>query len=263
MCQTDKVPPRLLASTITGQRCPSSFPGSERSLFKTNKEMILINGDTCSVGAFVIAHKPGRIGETYVARVDEIIQLQGSSADLSQQPDGVLLQPARVYREAPSYRMPIIELSYTWDLVRTKAYQTLYHVGAFTNFILQDLLCTVNIQHNCALNNCGATGQRPVYQEHQRTEHTRPVISHNRCPDDLMLNTAQMRDAVYVQPFRISSETLDLDDIVHNSALHELTALKASEPAAEVSAVGDKQAVTAGSRSRPAPRRVANLAGHS
>jgi hypothetical protein len=42
-----------------------------------------------------------------------------------------------------------------------------------------------------------------------------------------VLNTAQMRDAIHVQHFRISSETLDVDDIVHESVVKELAALKA------------------------------------
>lgn len=129
----------------------------------------------------------------------------------------------------------------------------------------------MNIQHNCAANGCGATGHRPVYQERRRTEHTVPAVVHNRRPDDLMLNTAQMRDAIYLQRFRISSESLDMDDIVHQSAVREFNSSK--KPAKESTSQGKRCAsstnvpavgisptsVNSTPLSRPRPRQLSNL----
>jgi len=74
---------------------------------------------------------------------------------------------------------------------------------------LQDLLCTVNTQHDCDSNKCTTTGFRYVYQERVRTQRRAPIVEHLRNPDDLILNTAQMRDAVHVQKFRIPPDALD------------------------------------------------------
>lgn len=79
--------------------------------------MILINGDQCTVGSFVIVRNHNRMGETFVAHVDEILQRCGSTADLAHQPDGVLLHHARVGRTTSVYCMPVIELLYSWIFV--------------------------------------------------------------------------------------------------------------------------------------------------
>lgn len=70
---------------------------------------------------------------------------------------------------------------------------------------------------------------QPIFQERFRTEQTRARITHVRNIEDVVLNTAQMRDAVHVQKFRVDSEALDLDQIVYKSAADELAARKAGE----------------------------------
>ncbi|KAJ7914195.1 hypothetical protein B0H13DRAFT_1567280, partial [Mycena leptocephala] len=62
-----------------------------------------------------------------------------------------------------------------------------------------DILCTINMQHNCAVHECADTGFRRIYQERQATEQTRPMIAHGGPKLDLLLNTCQMRDAVNLQ----------------------------------------------------------------
>jgi hypothetical protein len=90
----------------------------------------------------------------------------------------------------------------------------------------KDLLCTVNIQHNCAQHKCQASGNQPVYQERQQTMHTVKAIQHLNQPNDLILNTAQMRDAVHLQKFCLTSEPLDLEDVIMASAAREIKGRK-------------------------------------
>ena len=97
----------------------------------------------------------------------------------------------------------------------------------FYSFVVQDLLCTINVQHDCASSRCGPTGVQHVYQERHRTETTRPVIMHTNNPDSMMLNTAQMRDALHLQKFRVPSGGLQSDDILKTSAEAELSSRKA------------------------------------
>jgi len=56
-------------------------------------------------------------GDTFVVQVSEIWQIKGSVADLSQMPDGILLQSASVARPAEKYCMPCVELLDKWSLI--------------------------------------------------------------------------------------------------------------------------------------------------
>ncbi|KZP26246.1 hypothetical protein FIBSPDRAFT_701186, partial [Athelia psychrophila] len=60
------------------------------------------------------------------------------------------------------------------------------------------IVCTVSTPHNCAANTCNTSDQHTVYWERENTNETRPRVRH-RNPEDLILNTSQMRDAIHVQ----------------------------------------------------------------
>ncbi|KAJ7246704.1 hypothetical protein C8J57DRAFT_1438159 [Mycena rebaudengoi] len=153
-----------------------------------------------------------RIGETIVVHIEEIIQEIGSMASMISQPDAILVQKATVMRGRPLYGMPAIWMSREWAIFKTA-----------------DFLCTVNVQHNCIDNKCGPTGTRPIYQEREQVaDQTAAKIAHLGRADDLVLNTAQMRDAIHVQRFRIDSPVLDLDEIVHRSAAREVDSQRAA-----------------------------------
>lgn len=87
----------------------------------------------------------------------------------------------------------------------------------------------MNVQHNCMDNQCGPTGSRPVFQERERTNQTRAQIAHLQNPTDVVLNTAQMRDAVHLQRFRINTPHLDEHTVIHQSAVNEIAASKTLE----------------------------------
>jgi hypothetical protein len=111
----------------------------------------------------------------------------------------------------------------------------------------QDLLCTVNVQHNCLDNNCAATGSVPVLQERTKTTRTIARVVHVRNVDDVVLNTAQMRDAIHVQPFRLDSTPMDREVVINQSAAKEIAARKKRDS----SAVPKKQAPAQPPRPRP------------
>ncbi|KAJ7269483.1 hypothetical protein C8J57DRAFT_953271, partial [Mycena rebaudengoi] len=61
--------------------------------------------------------------------------------------------------------------------------------------------CTVNIQHNCADNGCRSTRTRVVLNEREKTAERTLAVEH--CAEhDLIVNTAQMRDAAILDNFR-------------------------------------------------------------
>ncbi|KAF7975989.1 hypothetical protein HWV62_8148 [Athelia sp. TMB] len=203
-CISDRKPARLINETLAGKIIPSSFHEHTNSRFKTCLEFSLQNGDKCRVGQWVVAKDPLALGATLVARVEEILQVQGSVAELSGMPDFILLQAADVRHQAPAYHMPRLKLTNMW---------------ACATF--QTILCTVNAPHNCSDRQCGTSQTRPVYQERELTAYTRPSVLHVS-PEDQILNLAQMRDAVHVQRFRQPSQMLDREHIILASAAKEI-----------------------------------------
>jgi hypothetical protein len=93
---------------------------------------------------------------------------------------------------------------------------------------LQDIACTVNTQHDCCHAKCQTNGVRYVYQERIQTEIRVPVVEHRVDPDDLILNTAQMRDAVHVQKFRIPSTPLDEERVIQESVASAINQRKSA-----------------------------------
>jgi hypothetical protein len=77
-------------------------------------------------------------------------------------------------------------------------------------------------------------------------------------PQDVVLNTAQMRDAVYVQKFRQRSATLDAEQLITESAAREVVTQKALRKASE-SIPAPKAATLASSRQAAQLRRVTAL----
>ncbi|KIK72995.1 hypothetical protein PAXRUDRAFT_179524, partial [Paxillus rubicundulus Ve08.2h10] len=87
------------------------------------------------------------------------------------------------------------------------------------------LLCSVNVQHNCAANGCTDAAFTTVYEEHEVTYKKEKQMEH-RSLDDVVLNTAQMRDAIYVQNLRMRADQLDRDQAIHAGAAAEIEAQK-------------------------------------
>ncbi|THH23057.1 hypothetical protein EUX98_g8121 [Antrodiella citrinella] len=197
--------------------------------FKTASELHLINGDKCIPGSSYVIMRLTEFGETCVARVEEVILIQGSANALSLRPDGVLVQKIDVSQVADSYSMPLVGMCQQYAVVP-----------------LESLLCTVNVQHNCASHGCDLSAHRPVFQERVETQFTRAATAH-RFPRDLVLNTAQMRDAVLLQPFRIPSTALNMDDIVTASAAREVKMEKTKQQQALAGGTSVSTASPAGS----------------
>ncbi|KAJ6475843.1 hypothetical protein DFH09DRAFT_830782, partial [Mycena vulgaris] len=142
----------------------------------------------------------------FVVRVEEIIQQVGSVASHASLADGILVQKVLLLRARPRYGVPSVVLTGERK-----------HLGKLNN-----ILCTVNVQHNCLEKQVWAH-RLPTCLSRARARHPHTSsMQHSTNPMDLVLNTAQMRDAVYVQHFRISTPTLDRDAIILQSAANEL-----------------------------------------
>jgi hypothetical protein len=106
LCTLDKVRSRPISETLIGQHIPewSRNPG----LFRTCQDLTLKNGDVCLPGSFLILEHPDRIGETFVGKVEEIIQQVGSIAAHAHGTDGILVQRVQLLRGRTRYGMPSV-----------------------------------------------------------------------------------------------------------------------------------------------------------
>ncbi|KAK0471279.1 hypothetical protein IW261DRAFT_1572155 [Armillaria novae-zelandiae] len=93
---------------------------------------------------------------------------------------------------------------------------------------LADVLCTVNVQHDCIANACEAEKDVPIRQEGEVTSQLRDRIVHHRNPDQIVLNTAQMCSAKYIQPFRIPHTPKDGTVVILASVQKEIALQNAS-----------------------------------
>ncbi|KAF4615110.1 hypothetical protein D9613_003453 [Agrocybe pediades] len=233
-CENDSAPARPFNATLTWQKFPNILTPARGSatnandvpeLFITSSKMRLLNGDTCPIGQYVILQQRSgadSAGSTnispimYLGCVREILQQKDGDNRKLGLPDGILIQTASQIAAPESgpgaaLRMPRLVLTDQWSFVH-----------------LSDILCTVNTQHNCLQYDCRPTGFRHVYQERVQTG-TRVSIQHSGNLGDKILNTAQMRDAIYVQQFRIPSTPLDEDTIVVESVARTIDQRRAAD----------------------------------
>ncbi|CAK5266202.1 unnamed protein product, partial [Mycena citricolor] len=69
----------------------------------------------------------------------------------------------------------------------------------------------------------------PVYQERVKTTQSQARIHHQGDRDDVVLNTAQMQDALYLETFRIDALPRNLEMVVHESAAKEMSLRQGSK----------------------------------
>ncbi|KAG6825017.1 hypothetical protein H0H92_005083 [Tricholoma furcatifolium] len=93
---------------------------------------------------------------------------------------------------------------------------------------VKDVHCAVNVQHNCVEHACKLVKSRVVYQEREATGKCELSVQHNH-PHDHVLNTAQMRNTIYLHPFRSRMPFLNRTDIIHDAAKREVDERKKKE----------------------------------
>ncbi|KAF8891533.1 hypothetical protein CPB85DRAFT_1377859 [Mucidula mucida] len=191
--------PVFAKSTLTAQHVPDALglnvPSVQRPFssccFKQATIVRLLNGDNCRCNNFVIVCCiPGF--STFVGCIREVLMSIGALCDT---PDFILIEKCEVSEQ--------VELAKIYGMPAS-------------------ILCTVNVQHNCASEKCTATGEVEVLKERKKTTKTRARVLHNNLEANLMLNTAQMRDGLHVQPFQLPAPQYRIENIIMKSALKEL-----------------------------------------
>ncbi|KAJ7640099.1 hypothetical protein DFH06DRAFT_1271580 [Mycena polygramma] len=142
-----------------------------------------------------------------------------------------------------------------------------YLMIAFT-----ELVCAVNVNHNCAAHQCKTTLTRRVVQERQLTERFENEINHETQPNDCFLNLAQLRSAANVQKLRNAGRFPGLpladaiEQSIHNRERLEREAKEAEaakeserqEKAAEKAAKAAQEPAQKQAKSKPAKKKVAS-----
>lgn len=110
----DNLPLRPYHATQTGQKFPTALSSLPQEVlhdnnFRTCRSIILMNGDKCTPGQWVLIH-PQNTPHPLVAQVMEIIQRKGSSAETKSFPDAILLQSGKVQGlSSGPYQMPAVQ----------------------------------------------------------------------------------------------------------------------------------------------------------
>ena len=107
----DNLPWHPYCATQTGQQFPAALSLSQEVLqgnnFQTCKSMILLNGDRCVPGQWVLVHSQNT--PPLIAQVKEIIRQRRSAADMASSPDAILLQSGRIQPSSGPYHMPAVQ----------------------------------------------------------------------------------------------------------------------------------------------------------
>ncbi|CDO76792.1 hypothetical protein BN946_scf184978.g21 [Trametes cinnabarina] len=119
-CVFSKDTAKPLALLKTGVRFPHGNARYGGALFKTAKEMTLVNEDSCTPQGYVVARSYAPLPTTFVGCVEEILTRRGSPADLKQQAELILVRQAQATREAAPYRMPYLDLQDSWMVLEPK-----------------------------------------------------------------------------------------------------------------------------------------------
>ncbi|KIY49003.1 hypothetical protein FISHEDRAFT_73073 [Fistulina hepatica ATCC 64428] len=155
---------------------PENTTGSKQLLCRNAKSMYLCEGDLCM---------PGKIKE-----IIQVVSFMAQEDDLEcgimkKTADKVLIEVGEVHGFHEHYRMPRVALSSNARIVDAK-----------------NIVCIVNVQHNCFGNKCSVTETKDIFVEHEKTTRKALEVTHNGTLDsDLILNLAQMRHASHLLQF--------------------------------------------------------------
>ncbi|ESK83284.1 hypothetical protein Moror_15055 [Moniliophthora roreri MCA 2997] len=117
----------------------------------------------------------------------------------------------------------------------------------------ENVLCSVNVQHDCIRQKCKVKRSVVVRQERHDTDLRKGRVEHENDPLDVVLNTAQMRDAKYLQKFRLPHMKLPVLETIYASTQHEVAARQQAKQLAGL-VIGEtlhRDAQTPGVQSQP------------
>ncbi|KAF7364704.1 hypothetical protein MVEN_00340200 [Mycena venus] len=142
------------------------------------RSIVLVNGDLAEISRFVIYRKDHK---SCVGQVKEILIEVDTDTVL-----GILISPCVIGPNILPYRMPSCTVQ----------------LDQHTMVAFKELVCAINVNHNCAAHRCQTARTRRVFQERKKTDHFENEVTHTIEPNDCFVNLAQLRSATEVQNLR-------------------------------------------------------------
>ncbi|KAJ4465765.1 hypothetical protein C8J55DRAFT_405138, partial [Lentinula edodes] len=208
------------ANTAVGRLAPNTplYTPEEKTncTFQRAKAFLSTNGDKCSPLDFVACSDPSTnafgVDGISVVRVKEALGCKRGIFPVKNV-DCILVEAIRVGTLASSQGMPRLTASRQFFTVSPSS-----------------IHCSLNVQHDCVQNKCQVEGKAAVRQEQEMTSELKDVVVHKGDLEDWVLNTAQMRDAQYLQRFRIPVVPLSLTYVLEQSTAREWAAQNPRKP---------------------------------
>jgi hypothetical protein len=164
-----------------------------------------------------------------VGRVVEVVQIAGSPAERAGKADFVLIMRGIPGEAHDIYKMRRVSLIHgEHHSVLIQVLRLIYNARWKLLTLPQDIKCTINVQHNCADNKCQSMRTRVIFNEREETAHRALEVQHIH-PDDLIINTGQMRDAAALSPFRIRPTALTTSAVIRGAAERAFAAREAQK----------------------------------
>ncbi|KAL0566487.1 hypothetical protein V5O48_015525 [Marasmius crinis-equi] len=230
------------AQTETGRLFPelNLFSSRDRASkrFRVAKEVFLYSGDRCSLSSGPILR---RDKEKFSTASPFVIVRVTDSTPVLNPPDAMALTPAGQTSLHVAHVKEILQylgdrpailavnpdciLAQVYAMGREPSRSGMLHLLAANRYVVLDtknVLCTVNVQHDCIRNDCQVKEVHFRRQERHITPIRKGAVVHEGDLHDIVLNTAQMRDALYVQRFRIPMTLLDVEQTLMESVKKEV-----------------------------------------
>jgi hypothetical protein len=155
------------------------------------RSLVLANEDKIEISKYVIYRKDGA---SCVGRVEEILVEPDTDTVV-----GAVVSVCKIGEDILPYRLPSCRVHADQRLMIAFKVCACELLGILSTYWAQELICAVNVNHNCAAHACKTTLTRRVVQERRQTDHFENEVTHTTEPDDCFLNLAQLRSATDVQ----------------------------------------------------------------
>ncbi|KIJ40446.1 hypothetical protein M422DRAFT_49166 [Sphaerobolus stellatus SS14] len=156
---------------------PMLIPPEAESQWESFKSVTAQNGDECCEDFWVIAQlheEPPVIG-----RISKILRSRESSERLVMLKHYQISESRHPRLDLPLLSFPPCEMP--WIAING-----------------HEIICSINVQHDCSSSECGATGVRPIIQEREKTTRNISFIEHKN-EDIFVLNLFTLHNAHIIQ----------------------------------------------------------------
>ncbi|RDX41700.1 hypothetical protein OH76DRAFT_1489271 [Lentinus brumalis] len=176
--------------------CSKLFPtlAAPPGQWKRGGTVVVQNGDVVSPGAEVLIRRN--------TRTEPLLALESARANSTEAPSLLLASVCELLvsdapREYASW--VVIRLSTLGHVPHIKLKMpTLVRDGSYHLVHAEDILCAVNVQHDCFHAKCTATGTRGLTQEREITSRTRTIVQH-KDESHYILNTLGLHNQRYIR----------------------------------------------------------------